>query len=324
MEKNIAVIYGGFSSEREISVLSGKYVASVIDRTKFNIYEIEISPNFWKVVNKKNHILDKNDFSIIFNSKKIHIDAVVNVIHGNPGENGKLQAYFDILRIPYVGCNSFASSLTFNKYYCNTFLRNSGINIAKSFIVRKNYDYSHDLKKFIDKVVLPVFVKPSNGGSSFGTTKVKKYEELLPAIELAFKEDDEVMVEEFIEGREITCAVVKINNNITALTPVEIVSKNEFFDFEAKYHSELNEEIIPAPIDEKDIEKIKQESRKIYELLNCDGIVRIDYIIGNKGLYFLELNSIPGMTSESIVPKILRYENINISNLFTKLIEEKL
>ena len=180
------------------------------------------------------------------------------------------------------------------------------------------------MKKIIEEVGLPVFVKPSNGGSSFGTTKVKKEEELMPAIELAFKEDDEVMVEQFIEGREFTCAVVKIDNKITPFTPVEIVSKNEFFDYQAKYNSELNEEIIPAPIDKKDLEKIKQKSREIYRLLNCDGIVRIDYIMGDKGLFFLELNSIPGMTSESIVPKILRYENINITDIFTNLIQQKL
>ena len=321
--KNIAVVYGGYSSEREISIQSGKYIASIIDKDLFNVFEIDIAKDNWRELTH-NQSVDKNDFSIKINGKKIKFDAVVIVIHGNPGENGVLQSYFDLLNIPYTSCNAFCAALTFNKFYVNNFLRNFDLNIAKSTIIRKSDDYIMILKDFIDVVGFPVFVKPSAGGSSFGTTKVKKFDDFSNAITAALREGDEVIVEEFINGRELTCGVVKINNEIRTLTPVEVVSKNEFFDYEAKYNSALNEEIIPAPVSKKIIEDIKLLSGKIYELLNCKGIVRIDYILQNDTLYFLELNSVPGMTSESIVPKMIRYDKIDITELFTKLINQTL
>jgi len=318
---NIAVVYGGYSSEREISIKSGKYVASIIDKNKFRVFEIDINKKSWLAVDYQKQI-NKADFSLQIGDEKIHFDAAVIVIHGNPGENGVLQAYFDMLQIPYTSCNTLSSALTFNKFYANNFLRSFDIKIAKSIVLRKEDREQEKLQKFIDLVGLPVFVKPSAGGSSFGTTKVKKEEKLQFAINEAFKEADEVLVEEFIEGRELTCGVVKMNGQIRTLTPIEVVSKNEFFDYEAKYNSNLNEEIIPAPVDKKIITEIKKISEKIYQLLNCSGIVRIDYILKKNELFFLELNSVPGMTSESIVPKMIRYENLNITELFTNLIED--
>ncbi len=318
---NIAVVYGGYSSEREISIKSGKYVASIIDKNKFRVFEIDINKKSWLAVDYQKQI-NKADFSLQIGDEKIHFDAAVIVIHGNPGENGVLQAYFDMLQIPYTSCNTLSSALTFNKFYANNFLRSFDIKIAKSIVLRKEDREQEKLQKFIDLVGLPVFVKPSAGGSSFGTTKVKKEDKLQFAINEAFKEADEVLVEEFIEGRELTCGVVKINGQIRTLTPIEVVSKNEFFDYEAKYNSNLNEEIIPAPVDKKIITEIKKISEKIYQLLNCSGIVRIDYILKKNELFFLELNSVPGMTSESIVPKMIRYENLNITELFTNLIED--
>jgi len=318
---NIAVVYGGYSSEREISIKSGKYVASIIDKNKFRVFEIDINKKSWLAVDYQKQI-NKADFSLQIGDEKIHFDAAVIVIHGNPGENGVLQAYFDMLQIPYTSCNTLSSALTFNKFYANNFLRSFDIKIAKSIVLRKEDREQEKLQKFIDLVGLPVFVKPSAGGSSFGTTKVKKEEKLQFAINEAFKEADEVLVEEFIEGRELTCGVVKMNGQIRTLTPIEVVSKNEFFDYEAKYNSNLNEEIIPAPVDKKIITEIKKLSEKIYQLLNCSGIVRIDYILKKNELFFLELNSVPGMTSESIVPKMIRYENLNITELFTNLIED--
>ena len=320
---NIAVVYGGYSSEREISIKSGKYVASIIDKNKFRVFEIDINKKSWLAVDYQKQI-NKADFSLQIGDEKIHFDAAVIVIHGNPGENGVLQAYFDMLQIPYTSCNTLSSALTFNKFYANNFLRSFDIKIAKSIVLRKEDREQEKLQKFIDLVGLPVFVKPSAGGSSFGTTKVKKEEKLQFAINEAFKEADEVLVEEFIEGRELTCGVVKMNGQIRTLTPIEVVSKNEFFDYEAKYNSNLNEEIIPAPVDKKIITEIKKISEKIYQLLNCSGIVRIDYILKKNELFFLELNSVPGMTSESIVPKMIRYENLNITELFTNLIEDVL
>jgi D-alanine-D-alanine ligase len=318
---NIAVVYGGYSSEREISIKSGKYVASIIDKNKFRVFEIDINKKSWLAVDYQKQI-NKADFSLQIGDEKIHFDAAVIVIHGNPGENGVLQAYFDMLQIPYTSCNTLSSALTFNKFYANNFLRSFDIKIAKSIVLRKEDREQEKLQKFIDLVGLPVFVKPSAGGSSFGTTKVKKEDKLQFAINEAFKEADEVLVEEFIEGRELTCGVVKMNGQIRTLTPIEVVSKNEFFDYEAKYNSNLNEEIIPAPVDKKIITEIKKISEKIYQLLNCSGIVRIDYILKKNELFFLELNSVPGMTSESIVPKMIRYENLNITELFTNLIED--
>ncbi len=321
MKKNIAVIYGGYSSEHEISVKSGQYIASIIDKSLFNVFEIKITKLSWFEIKTKANI-DKNDFSLIIDNKKIKFDAVVNIIHGTPGEDGILQSYFDLLDISYTGCNALSSALSFNKYYCNNYLRNFNIRIAKSFIVRKNDFNNKELNDFIDSVGLPVFVKPSSGGSSFGTNKVKKTEDLQNAIDSAFNEADEVLIEEFISGRELTCGVVKINGQINAFTPVEIVSKHEFFDYESKYNSNLNQEIIPAPIDEALIEKIKQEAQYIYKKLNCNGIVRVDYILRKNELFFLELNSVPGMTSESIVPKMIKYDDIDISELFTAMINK--
>jgi len=322
-KKNVAVVYGGYSSEFEISVLSGKYIFSIIDKDLFNVFEVKITKDDWIEVNSGKKI-DRTDFSVVIDNTKIKFDIIVNVIHGTPGENGILQAYWDIVKIPYIGCNRFVSGFTFNKYYCNYFLKNFDINISNSIILRKNTDFETILSNFTEKFGLPVFVKPSNGGSSFGTFKIKRKEDLNEAILKSFVEDDEVMVEQFIKGKEFTCAVIKTNNEIKALTPIEIVSKNDFFDYEAKYDSKLNEEIIPAQIDKKTTELIKNTSKKIYKLLNCDGIVRVDYILNNDKLFFLEINSVPGMTSESLVPKVIRYENINITDLYTELINEKL
>lgn len=320
--KNIAVVYGGYSSEHLISEKSGRYVASVIDQNMYEVYEILLSKDKWTEI-KHGAEVNKNDFSILINNRKITFDAVVSVIHGNPGENGILQSYFDLLGIPYTGCSSFTSSLTFNKFYCNNYLRNFDFNIAESIIVRKNEEYKDILADFVKKAGLPIFVKPSDGGSSFGITKVKNVEELIPAINHAFEESNEVILEQFIKGREFTCGVVK-TDKILALTPIEVRSKHEFFDYEAKYNSDLNQEIIPAPIDEILTDNVKKTSVEIYKYLNCEGIVRIDYILeqSTNKFYFLEINTIPGMTSESIVPKMLRYDKINITDLYTKLIEK--
>lgn len=321
MKKNIAVVYGGFSAEHHISVKSGKFVSSIIDKNKFNVFEILITKDNW-IEQSSGEAINKDDFSFNSNNSKIKFDAIVNVIHGNPGENGILQSFFDMINIPYTGCNSFVSALTFNKFYCNKYLQNFDISIAKSLIIRKGNINKEEINEFITNVELPVFVKPSDGGSSFGTTKVKSLSDLDNALNSAFEHSNEVMIEQFIEGREFTCGVVKTKKTI-ALTPIEVRSKNEFFDYESKYNSSLNEEIIPAPIDLAKINLLKSISTKTYDLLNCNGIVRMDFIFNEKTnkFYFLEVNTIPGMTSESLVPKMLRYDNIDITDLYTNLIE---
>ncbi len=322
MKPNVAVVYGGFSSEREISIASGKYVASVIDKEKFNVYRVNISKKHWLV--NDTYEIKRDDFSFVIDNKKIKFDIAVIVIHGNPGENGILQSYFDLINLPYVSCNTLGASLTFNKFYCNQYLKNFDINIANSIILRKGEVI--EPYQIINKLGLPVFVKPNAGGSSFGTTKVKNANHLQQAIELAFNESDEVIIESFIKGREITVGVLKIENKITALTPCEVRSKHEFFDYEAKYNPDLNEEIIPAPITPGQLSQAKKLAQKIYQLINCSGIVRIDFILSEQQnkFYFLELNSIPGMTSASIVPKMLGYDKLDITEVYTQLILEKL
>ena len=320
MKKNIAVIYGGFSAEFEISVLSGKYISSIINKELFNVYNILISKDAWIVENNNSNV-NKADFSFYDKNKKINIDIAVILIHGNPGEDGILQSYFDLLEIPYTTCNALSSALSFNKFFCNNYLRSFDIKMAKSIVIRKNEDYASKLNKFIDEVGLPVFIKPNEGASSFGTFKIENKNEISDAIKSAF-EHSNVIVEEFIEGREITCGVVKTKGEVKSFTPCEIVSKNELFDYEANYNSNFNQEIIHARFDESILKECQIISKDIYSLLNCRGLTRVDYIVKNNELFLLELNSIPGMTSESIVPKMIKYDNIDITELFTDLINE--
>jgi D-alanine-D-alanine ligase len=324
MKVKIAVLYGGYSSEHDISVLSGKYVSSIIDKEIFEVYKVHIQKNKWTVDDYNVEII-KSDFSFIHNNQKIYFDAVVIVIHGTPGEDGKLQSYFDLLNIPYTSSNALSSALTFSKFYCNFYLRNFDIKIANSILVRKNQLFDKQITAFVEENNYPLFIKPNAGGSSFGTTKVKTEEQLKPAIKEALKHSDEVIIEQFIAGREFTCGVYKTDNKTKPLTPCEIRSKNDFFDYESKYNSALNEEIIPAPLPKEIFKQCQDLTVKIFNLLNCKGIARADYILDeNNNLYFLEINTIPGMTSESIIPKMIKYEKINIKELFTKLIEQSM
>ncbi len=318
MNKNIAVVYGGFSAEFKISVLSGQYIASIIDKNLFNVYEIIIEKEKWYEA-KTNILIDKSDFSIQKNRKKIFFDAVVIEIHGDPGENGILQSYFDLLNIPYTTCNAFSAAFTFSKYHCLNFLRNFNIKIADSVMLKKYENYSEKLNNFLKNNTLPFFIKPNAGGSSFGTTKVTKKAQIKPAINDAFNHSKNILLEEYIDGVELTCGVFK-TNKIKPLTPIEVRSKTDFFDYDAKYNSALNEEIIPATVDQRITDRCKELSKYLYEILDCKGLVRMDFILKNNQLYFLESNSVPGMTSESLVPKMLRYDKINITDLFTQLI----
>lgn len=316
MKKNVAIIYGGYSSEHQISVQSGEYVASVIDDNKFNVFKILVKKSAW-ICTDNNKEVNQKDFTVSCNSQKIKFDIAIILIHGTPGENGILQAYLELQNVPYVGSGVLASSLTFNKFYCNSFLKSQKIKMAKSVLVQEGE--KPDLTE-IEKVLgLPMFVKPNAGGSSFGISKVKKSEELEGAINHAFTESNEVIIEQFIEGREITCGIVGKGKETTALPLCEVVSKNEFFDYEAKYNSELNEEIVPAPISSKLTEKCQKLSEKIYKSLNCKGIARVDFILKDDEFYFLEVNTIPGMTAESLVPKMIKHANINITDLYSEL-----
>ncbi len=323
-KKNIAVLAGGNSSEFFISLKSAESVANEIDKDKYNIYVVQIKGKEWTLINDLNCglIIHKNDFSFTDRGQKETFDLVVSLIHGTPGEDGLLQAYFDMIGIPYIGSGVLASSLTFNKYYCNTFLRNfKFVNIAKSILVRKSKTY--DTENIISEVGLPCFVKPNAGGSSFGVTKVKKETELIPAVENAFNESDEVIIEQFIEGKEIQCGIFKTTKKEYKLPLVEIVPENEFFDYKAKYEG-LSQEIIPARISEELTIKCQKITSELYDALNCKGIVRMDFILTDGKYWFLEANTIPGMTAESLVPQMIRKAGMSIKEVMTILIEDAL
>ena len=324
MKKNIAVIVGGNSSEYFISLKSGEYIANSIDKEKFNVYMVTIKGNDWELSSDLycGLIINKNDFSFNDNGQKVKFDCAYIVIHGTPGEDGKLQSYFEMINLPYVGTNVLTSALTFNKYFCNTFLRQSNILMANSILIKKEDNI--DIKTIIAKVNLPCFVKPNEGGSSFGISKVKKENELIPAIKKAFNESDQVIVEQFINGKEITVGLVKTKNKNYIFSPIEIISDNEFFDYEAKYNNDKNQEIIPAEINNKLLTTAQNLSSEIYDILNCSGIVRIDYILKNDKFYFLEINTIPGMTQESLLPKEIREYGVNFKALLTEIIENSI
>ena len=318
---NVAIVAGGDSGEHGISMKSGKQVCLHIDRNLFNPYLIEIKGQSWtQVVDRRKIPINKNDFSLAIGNKKIHFQVVFNAIHGTPGENGKLQGYFDMLGIPYTSSDVTTSALTFNKSFCKDVVSRYGIDTAKSIHLYKNGDDS--VKQILQTLSLPVFIKPNNGGSSVGMSKVKLKRELKDALVKAFNEDTEVIVEEFIRGRELTCGVLRTEGKIVSLPVTEIISRKEFFDFEAKYKTGLAEEVVPAKIPQSDAENCSEISRFLYEKLNCKGIVRFDYIFGGKKFTFLEVNTVPGMSKASIVPRMAKAHGWTFRELVTRLINE--
>jgi len=322
-KKNIAVLAGGNSSEYFISLKSAETIANEIDKEKYNVYTVQIKGSEWTLINNLNCglIIHKNDFSFTDRGQKEKFDLVVSAIHGTPGEDGLLQAYFDMIGMPYVGSGVLASSLTFSKFYCNTFLNNFDIlNIAKSLLIRKGTEYNTD--EIIDELALPCFVKPNAGGSSFGISKVKKKEDLDAAIDSAFKESDEVIIEEYIAGDEIQCGIFKTKESEYKLPLVEIISKTEFFDYKAKYDPNFSEEIIPARISNELTEECQNITSELYDALNCKGIVRMDFILKDGEYWFLEANTIPGMTNESLVPQMIKKAGMTIKEVMSLLIED--
>lgn len=324
MKPTIAFVTGGYSGESEISYLTAKTIKKNIDPDKFNYYEIDITPNGWYGILPSGEKVEvnKDDFSIQVNGDKIIFDAVLNGIHGTPGEDGKMQAYFDLLKIPYTGCDCATSALTFNKRYTVAVAAFSGINVAHSMLIYKR-DYKGEIESF-KSLKFPVFVKPNNGGSSIGMSKVDAFgAELSIALEKAFKEDDQVLVEEFIEGREFTIGVFKTKGEVIALPITEIISNNTFFDFQAKYHG-ASQEITPAEIPENITEQIKKEAIKIYRLFNCSGVVRIDFIYSkvHELPFMLEINTVPGQTEASLIPQQIRAFGWNLKEFYSALLEE--
>lgn len=324
MKKNIAIIAGGDSGEFEISVNSAAVVEKHLDSEKYNIYKISIKAQEWNYldVDGKVYAIDKADFSLQIQEKQIKFDLAFNMIHGTPGENGKIQAYFDLIGLPYTGCGLSCSSLTFNKSYCNKVVKSYGIHTANSIHLFKNQIYS--IEEVQELLKFPVFVKPNNGGSSVGMSLVTKSVELKKAIDIAFKEDDEVLVEEFIDGREISCGVFLYRNKLLVFPLTEIISKKEFFDYEAKYTEGMAEEITPAVLTEPIEIETKAISAELYHRLNCKGVVRFDYIINKEAVFFLEVNTVPGMSEASIIPQQAKEMGITINRLFEMMIEDAL
>lgn len=325
MEKNIALVAGGYSGEYVISIQTAKTIKKHLDTEKYKVYTIVVTREDWWYENEDGAkiSIDKNDFTLTLNGEKISFDLAFLAIHGTPGEDGRMQGYLDMMGVPYTTCNAIVSALTFNKSYCNKVVKDFGIvNIANSVHLIKDKPYS--VGSILEQIQLPMFVKPNESGSSLGVTKVKLVEELLPAIEKAFKEDDQVLIEEFIEGRELTVGVYRINDKIHTLPATEIVSQNEFFDFEAKYTPGVTNEITPAPINDDIKEKLADKSEYIYRHLNCRGIVRIDYILQAKTnkLFFLEVNTMPGQSDASIVPQQVVAGGITLTEFYNSLVEE--
>jgi D-alanine-D-alanine ligase len=332
--KNIAVIYGSDSSEWEVSCRSGEFVASRIDDTKYSIFEVFARFGKWQLVayKKKDSMkvtfpeearpeVNKNDFSVEVLGEKIRFDYAYIVQHGTPGENGLLQGYLEMLRVPFSSCSAYVSTIAFDKYSCKSYLRDADfIKLPPDAFVRKGQDVAAFAKKAVAKLGLPLFVKPTDGGSSFGITKVKKAEELETAVNYAFSEGPTVIVEKAISGDEFTCAAYFDGKEIKALPVIQIVTENEYFDYDAKYNGH-SQEICPAQIDDSLRDEIQDATVRIYSYLGCSGVVRMDYIKGDDGLYFLEVNTIPGMTSASLVPKMVRAAGIDITDFLTTIIE---
>ncbi|MDQ2719532.1 MAG: D-alanine--D-alanine ligase [Bacteroidota bacterium] len=320
----IALVTGGYSGEAEISYQSAKTIEKNIDPEKFDHYKIDITKEGWfhQLPDGNKIQVDKNDFSLLINNQKINFDAVLVGIHGTPGEDGKLQGYFDMLNIPYTSCDCAISALTFNKRFTVAVASFAGINVANSVLLYKNNYQSPD--ELVKNLRFPVFVKPNNGGSSIGMSKVNSpSEELSVAIEKAFKEDEQVLVEEFIEGREFTIGVFQSKGKIIALPITEIITKNDFFDYEAKYLG-ASQEITPAEVEDSIAQQMKDEAIKIYQIFNCKGIVRIDFIYheGKGAPFMLEINTVPGQTEASLVPQQVKIMGWSMIDFYTALLEE--
>jgi D-alanine-D-alanine ligase len=318
--KTIAIVAGGNSSEHVISVKSAAQVSKEIEKTGYKSHVVQIKGQDWKVEEAgKAHQIDKNDFSFTKDGQKIKFDCVLILIHGTPGEDGKLQSYFELLGLPYTSCGILASALTFNKYACKVFLDAFGVKSAKAVIVK---DGKWNADEIINKLGLPCFVKPNESGSSFGVTKVTEKAQLEQAIKEAIKESSHVIIEEFIKGTEVSCGVLKTSAKQIVFPITEIVCKKEFFDYQAKYTDGFSEEITPARISNDIASKIQSISSNVYDALDCKGIVRIDYIIKDNEPYFLEVNTVPGMSENSIIPKQISTLGMTIPEIYKLIIED--
>jgi len=320
MKKNIAIIMGGYSSEVEISLKSGAVVYKNISKEKYNTYNVHILKNKWVLVddNNKEFPINKHDFSTEINGEKLVFDCVFNAIHGHPGEDGTILAYFELIGLKHTSAPFYQMALTFNKRDCLSVVKQYGIKTATSYFLNKGDEIN--VEEIIKKVGLPCFVKPNNAGSSFGISKAKTKQEMIPAIEKAYEEDNQILIEAFLNGPEITIGVLKYEGKIKVLPMTEIVTENEFFDYDAKYLGK-SKEITPARISDEVHVKLEKVASDVYRILNMSGFSRAEYILVNNEPHFLEINTVPGLTNASLIPQQAAAAGISLEKLFDNAIE---
>lgn len=319
--KNIAIVCGGYSGEYQISIQSAATIKENLDKSKFKVFIVIIEKNKWffKDENNSEYIIDRQDFSLNIDGNRVEFDGVFNAIHGTPGEDGKLLAFFDTIGMPYTSCDMDTSALTFNKYHCNMFVKSLGVNVAKSVSFLKGDIINKE--DVIKSLGLPLFVKPVRSGSSVGVSKVNTIEDFDIAIEEAFNIDSRVLIEEFLDGREIDCGLFMDDGNLYILPLTEIISKKEFFDFEAKYSGKMADEITPPinlPVEQET--DIKAVSSMIYRKLGCKGVVRLDFMLTKEKLFLIEINTVPGMSANSIIPQQAKEMGVSLERLLTAIV----
>ena len=329
LKRNIAIVCGGDSSEHDVSMRSSQGLYSFFDKKRYNVYLVDVKGLDWHVNLDNGDVvpIDKNDFSFVLDGKAVIFDYAYITIHGGPGENGVMQGYFELLHIPYSTSGVLVEAMTFDKYVLNNYLRAYGVNVAKSILLRRGEEGKYDGAYIESEIGMPCFVKPAADGSSFGVSKVKNADQLAPALRVAFMESDEVMIESYLKGTEISQGCYKTKSKSVVLPATEVVTKNEFFDYDAKYNGQV-QEITPARLSDDTAKKVAAETSHIYDILHCNGIIRIDYIItkdadGNDKVNMLEINTTPGMTHTSFIPQQVRAAGLNITDVLTDIVENQ-
>ena len=328
-KRNIAIVCGGDSSEHDVSMRSAQGLYSFFDKERYNIYVVDVKGQDWHVDLQNGDMakIDKNDFSFKMDGKTVTFDYAYITIHGTPGENGLMQGYFELLHIPYSTSGVLVEAMTFDKYVLNNYLRGFGVNVAESVLLRRGEEEKYSDEEIEKRIGMPCFVKPAADGSSFGVSKVKNADQLAPALRVAFMESDEVMVESFMKGTEISIGCYKTRDKAVVFPATEVVTSNEFFDYDAKYNGQV-QEITPARLSPETTKRVEEETSRIHDILHCNGIIRIDYIIskdadGNDKINMLEINTTPGMTATSFIPQQVRAAGLDIKDVLTDIVENQ-
>ena len=329
IKRNIAIVCGGDSSEHDVSIRSAQGLYSFFDKERYNVYMVDVKGQSWNVdlQNGDTARVDKNDFSFLLDGKRVTFDYAYITIHGTPGENGLMQGYFELLNIPYSTCSVLVEAMTFDKYVLNNYLRGFGVNVADSMLLRRGEEDKYTEEEIEKRLGMPCFVKPAADGSSFGVSKVKNADQLAPALRVAFMESDEVMIESYMKGTEISIGCYKTKDKSVVFPATEVVTTNEFFDYDAKYNGQV-QEITPARLAPETAKRVAEETSRIYDILHCNGIIRIDYIItkdaeGNDKINMLEINTTPGMTATSFIPQQVRAAGLDIKDVLSDIVENQ-